>query len=260
MSAAEVAGWPWRGISRTAGCVAGFGLFVGTLLFLLDATHVLGADPSFHKTAAGPLQDEANFWVAFFAHKHHILWDIIARDTLFPLAFVALIVLALATRHAVGQHRPEVQLMTMFFVVGGTVSALSDLIYLAGTDYWRVTGWTAHPAAGMVAVGRSVDTLAALTTWPEAAGFVLLAAALVCLGRLCSTRPELPARLALLAHAEALLLVGIAVAGVTKTDTAYNIFSLLTGALVGPALALWLGLHVASDRKHPITPGATVAH
>jgi hypothetical protein len=46
---------------------------------------VLGADPSFHKTAARPLQDEANFWVAFFAHKHHILWDIIARDTLFLL-------------------------------------------------------------------------------------------------------------------------------------------------------------------------------
>jgi hypothetical protein len=85
MSPAEVDGWRWGGISRTAGYVAGFGLFVGTLLFLLDATHVLGADPSFHKTAARPLQDEANFWVAFFAHKHHILWDIIARDTLLLL-------------------------------------------------------------------------------------------------------------------------------------------------------------------------------
>jgi hypothetical protein len=234
------------------------GLFVGTLLFLFDATHVLGADPSFHKTGAGPLQDEANFWVAVFAHKHHILWDIIARDTLFPLAFVALMALALAAREAVGQRRPEGQLMTMFFVVGGTVSALADLIYLAGTDYWRVTGWSAHPAAGMVAVGRSVDTLAALTTWPEAAGFVLLAAALACLGRLCGTRTPLPARLAPLAYLEALLLIGIALAGVTKADTAYNIFSLLTGAIVGPALALWLGLHLGSHETHSVTSGEGV--
>ena len=112
----------------------------------------------------------------------------------------------------------------------------------------------------MVAVGRSVDTLAALTTWPEAAGFVLLAAALACLGRLCSTHTRLPARLALLAYLEALLLIGIALAGVAKADTAYNIFSLLTGALVGPALALWLGLHLGGDRTHPITPRAPTPH
>jgi hypothetical protein len=241
----------WRRVGRGSGYLAAAALLVGTVLFLLDATDVLGAGPEFHRTAAGPLQDEANFWVAYFAHQHHIVWDVIARDCLFPLAFVALIVLSLAIRNLVLSERPEAQLMTNFFVVGGVVSALSDLLYLGGTDYFRETGWTAQPAARMVAVGRSTEVFNALTRWPEAAGFVILAGALVCLGRLCHVRAELPSKLGLLVYLEALLLVGIAIAGVMRTDTTYNIFSLLTGALVGPAVGLWLGWHLGKPaRKH----------
>jgi hypothetical protein len=234
----------WRRVGRSAGYVAGIGLFVGTLLFLLDALNALGASPDYHATAAGPMQDEANFWVAYFAHQHHILWDIIARDSLFPLSFVALIVLSLAIGNLVGYERPQAQLMVMFFVVGGVLSALADLIYLGGTEYWRVTGWSAQPPAKMVAVGRSSTAVSALTRWPEAAGFLVLAAALVCLGRLARGEAQLPSRLAVLVNLEALLLVGIAIAGVMQADTAYNIFSLLTGALIGPAVGLWLGRHL----------------
>jgi hypothetical protein len=255
-TAAEV----WRRIGRIAGYVAGIGLFVGTLLFLLDALDALGSSPDYHATAAGPMQDEANFWVAYFAHQHHILWDIIARDSLFPLAFVALIVLSLAIGNLVGYERPQAQLMVMFFVVGGVLSALADLIYLGGTEYWRVTGWSADPAAKMVSVGRSSTAVEALTRWPEAAGFLLLAAALVCLGRLAGTRAQLSSRLTLLVNVEALLLVGIAVAGVMQSDTAYDIFSLLTGALVGPAVALGLGRHFGRPAtSRPIAETAPVA-
>jgi hypothetical protein len=214
------------------------------VLFLLDALDALGASPDYHATPAGPMQDEANFWVAYFAHQHHILWDIIARDSLFPLAFVSLIVLTLAVGNLVGYERPEAQLMVMFFVVGGILSALADLIYLGGTEYWRVTGWSTEPPARMVAVGRSSTAVDALTRWPEAAGFLVLAAGLVCLGRLARSRAQLPSRLAWLVNVEALLLVGIAIAGVMQSDTAYNIFSLLTGALIGPAVGLWLGRHL----------------
>jgi hypothetical protein len=250
----------WRRVGRSAGYLAGIGLFVGTLLFLLDALNALGASPDYHGTAAGPIQDEANFWVAYFAHQRHILWDIIARDSLFPLAFVALIVLSLAIGNLVGYERPQAQLMVMFFVVGGVLSALADLIYLGGTEYWRVTGWSADPPARMVSVGRSSTAVEALTRWPEAAGFLLLAAALVFLGRLAGTRPQLSSRLTLLVNVEALLLVGIAVAGVMQSDTAYNIFSLLTGALVGPAVALGLGRHFGRPATNrPIAETAPAA-
>jgi hypothetical protein len=247
----------WRRIGRGAGYLVAICLAVATLLYLLDALDALGAGPTYHATSAGPLRDEARWWVAYFAHQHRILWDIIARDTLFPLAFVALIVLALAIRN-VGRsaRRPEAQLMVVFFVVGGVFSALSDLVYLGASEYWRTTGWSAEPASKMVAVGRSSGALEALTRWPEAAGFVVLAAALVCLARLSGDRGELPSRLPLLANIEALLLIGAALAEATHADTAYDVFSLLTGALVGPTVAAWAGWSLGRTAGAPASVSA----
>lgn len=241
----------WRRIGRASGLVAGGALVAGTVLYLLDATDALAASPDYHVTGLGALHDEATYWIAYFSHQRDILWSIVARDTLFPLAFLALIVLALAVRHTIGGDRPSAQLMVAFFVVGGTISTLSDLIFLGASDYWRVTGWTDEPAVRMVAVGYSEGAIESVTTWPEAAGFVVLAAALVCLGMLCRSDSALPSGLGLAAYAEALLLLGIALAGVLGTDTAYDVLSLVTGAIVGPLVAIWLGLHLGRpERQH----------
>jgi hypothetical protein len=229
----------WAGVGRFAGYLAGGALLLGTILYLLDASNALGANND--KEGAPSTLTEAHFWVAQFAHQHHILWDIIARDTLFPVAFMALIVLSLAVRAFVPAQLPNGQLMVAFFVVGGVISILNDLLYLGATDYWRLTGWSQVPAVSMVAAGRSEQAIEALTRWPEAAGFVVLAAALVCLGNLCRSQAALPGRLAVGLYAEAALLVGVALAGVMQTGTPYDVFSLLTGALVGPLVAFWLG-------------------
>jgi hypothetical protein len=230
----------WARVGRASGLVAAAGLFVGTVLYLLDATHVLAADAQYHVTGAGALADEANFWVDYFARQHHVLWDVIARDTLFPVAFLALMVLALAVRRRAGAERPETQLMVVFFVVGGLLAALSDLIYLSASEYWRVTGWSADPPARMVAVGRAEGAVETLNHWPEIAGFVVLAAALVSLAQ-----AGLPSGLAVAARFEALMLLGIAFAEVFHADTAYDVFSLITGALIGPLVAGWLAQHVS---------------
>jgi hypothetical protein len=238
----------WRRVGSAAGYVSGFALLLGTILYLLDATDALGAN-NYKPVGAPSIQNDANYWVAQFAHQHHILWDIIARDTLFPVAFLALIVLSLAVRAFVPADLPNAQLMVAFFVVGGVISMLNDLLYLGATDYWRLTGWSQVPAVSMVAAARSENAIESLTRWPEAAGFVVLALALVCLGNLCRSEGALPDRLALAAYAEAALLVGIALAGVLQTGTPYDIFSLLTGALVGPLVAFWLAQHLGrADR------------
>jgi hypothetical protein len=196
-------------------------------------------------------QDEANFWVATFAHRHDIVWDIIARDTLLPLAFVALIVVALALRQLVGYERPEAQLMVALLIVGGTLSVIADLIFLGDAEFWRLTGWSAHPAATMVAVGRASQAIDLLTRWPEAAGFAILAPGVLCLGRLCRISPGLPTWVGTLAYVEGPLLLGIAVAGVAGWDTAYQAFSLVVGALIAPSLGLGLGR--AFERlSHPV--------
>jgi hypothetical protein len=233
----------WRAVGRAAGYVSGFAFLLGTILYLLDATNALGVN-HYHGTGTPTVAKESAFWVSEFAHEHHILWDVIARDTLFPLAYVALVVLALAVRVVVRADRPNAQLMVAFFVVGGTFAAFADLIYLGATDYWRLTGWSSVPAVSMVAVGRSTQAINALTRWPEAAGFIVLAAAVVCLGNLCRSEAALPTRLAVIAYLEAALLVGIAMAGLMETGTPYDIFSLVTGAIVGPVVAFWLGWHL----------------
>jgi hypothetical protein len=234
----------WRRIAGVAGYVVGASLLAGTILFLLDSLDALGASPDYHPTGS-PMQDEADFWVRYFAHQHHILWDIMLRDSLFPLAFVTLMVLALAARSLAAPGRPEADLMVVFFIVGGVIGAVNDLIFLGEAEWWRITGWNASPPDRMVAIGRSTEAVDRLTVWPEAAGFVVLAAALVCLGRLCRRSSALPSRLGLVAELEAVLLIGIAVAGVLHEDTPYNIASLLTGALFGPLVGVWLGRALA---------------
>jgi hypothetical protein len=235
----------WAGVGRFSGYLAAGALLVGTILFLLDATNALGVN-KYKQVGPPSTQTEQHYWVAQFAHQHHILWDIIARDTLFPLAFMALIALALAVRAFVPPQLPNGQLMVAFFLVGGVISIVNDLLYLSATDYWRLTGWSHVPAVSMVAAGRSEQGIEALTRWPQAAGFVVLAAALVCLGNLCRSQAALPERLAVFVYVEAALLVGVALAEIMETGTPYDMFSLVTGAIVGPLVAFWLGHHLGT--------------
>jgi hypothetical protein len=247
----------WARIGRFAGYLAGGALLIGTILYLLDVRHALGAN-NYKHTGPTSARSDAQAWVAEFAYRHHILWDIIARDTLFPVAFVALIVLALAVRAFVPAQLPNGQLMVAFFSVGGVIAILNDLIYLSATDYWRLTGWSHVPPFRMVAAGWSEQAIVALTRWPEAAGWVVLAAALVCLGNLYRSQAASSRILATAIYTEAALLAGMAVTEVSlQTPTVYNILSLITGALVGPVVAIWLGYHLGTmGRGQPTRPAA----
>src|SRR5437016_4968389 len=183
----------WFRVGRDAGYIAGVGFLVTTVLYLLDAANILGLEATFRRTSAGATQDEANFWAAQFAHMHRILWDVIARDTIGPLAWVALIVLGLAIRRIAGANRPGTQLMALFLLVGGVLQITNSLLYLGDVEFWRITGWSGHPnPVAMVAVGRASVAIGNLTLWPEAFGYLVLAAGLVCLGRLCRSSDELP--------------------------------------------------------------------
>jgi hypothetical protein len=228
-------------MGRAAGYIAGSALLAGTVLFLLDAAGLLGSGPVYRPTGAGPLADQATFYAAYFAHQHHIVWDIIARDTILPVAYLALIIAGLAVRNRTGPRHPDGQFLVTSFIVGGILSILANLTFLAAAEYWRQTGWPARPAASMVAAGQTVQGIQALTHWPEAFGFAVLACGLVALGRLCGQHRIFPASLGALACLEALLLLGIAVTGLIPYDAWYNWLSLAAGAVAGPVLAVWLG-------------------
>ncbi len=241
----------WSSIGRKAGWIAGAALLAGTVLFLLDATGVLGSGPVYHATSAGPVQNQATFYAQLFAHQHHVVWDIIGRDTLIPIAYLALIVVALAVRNVVGERSPAAQLMVGSFVVGGVLSILADLTYLGAAEYWRHAGWSPHPATIMVVVGRTVEGIDTLTHWPEAFGFAVLACGLFALGRLCRKSGHLPDGLGSLAYLEAALLLGVAVTGLIPFDAGYQWLSLAAGAVVGPAVGVWLGTSLGRHAAHP---------
>jgi hypothetical protein len=240
-------------MGRAAGYIAGSALLAGTVLFLLDTTGLLGSGPVYRPTGAGPLVDQATFFAAYFAHQHHIVWDIIARDTIPPAAYLALIIAALAVRNRAGPRHPEGQLLVTSFIVGGIFSILADLTFLAAAEYWRQTGWPVRPAAITVAAGQTAEGIQTLTHWPEAFGFAVLACGLVALGRLCGEHHIFPASLGALAYLEALLLLGIAVTGLIPNDAGYNWLSLAAGAVVGPVLSVQLG----SALGQPDTQAAT---
>jgi hypothetical protein len=247
----------WNRIGRNAGYISGGAFFLTTLLFLLDSADLLAPSPAFHVTAAGRLQDLATYFVAFFAHQHQILWDIALRDTLGPISDVGLIVLVLAIANLLRWRGAAVQLMVLFGSLGAVLMAISSLTFLAEIHYWRATDWIADPAANMVAVGRASAAIDALTVYPEVAGFAALAIGLVYLGRLCRTRDELPSRLSGLAYVEALALLGAGVATVTRLGAAYNVLALVTGVLIAPVLAIWLGRHFAGlDRSQQAASAA----
>jgi hypothetical protein len=236
----------WALIGRNAGYVAGVAFLLGTVLFLLDALDVLGDSPEYHVTSAGPLRDEANFWVAVFAHQRDIVWDIIARDTILPLAFVALIVLGIAIRHLAGPERPDGHLMVTFFAVGGIFAIVADLTYLGAAEFWRIRGWRANPPEIMVAVGRVTEGIDSLTRWPEAAGFAVLALGALYLARLCRMTEALPRWAGLVAVVTAPLLLLIAIADVARWDTTNQIMSLVVGVVLAPVLTIGLGRHLGS--------------
>ena len=77
--------------------------------------------------------------------------------------------------------------------MGGILSIISDLTFLAAAQYWRQPVWPVRPAASTVAAWRTVEGIQVLTQWPEAFGFAVLACGLVALGRLCGKHRIFPA-------------------------------------------------------------------
>ena len=240
----------WRRAARTAGLVAGACLAGQTVLFLLDETGLLAESPDYVETSAGRAADLATYYAAFFAYQHDILWDIAVRDTLGPIAYLALMVVALSAANVLGPRRMVSQLVVLFFVVGGLLAALSDLVYLTTTIYWRQTGWEAAPTENMIAAGRSAEAINAVTTYPQYAGFTVLALGLLCVARAARTRVVVSTPVGLLAVGLAAALLGIVVAEVVHLDTVFEVLALVAGVLLAPAVAIGLGRDVARAASH----------
>ena len=233
----------WARIGRLAAYVAAIGFLVTTVLYLLDVYDVLDPTPSYVRTPAGQLHDESQFWAAIFQHQHAIVWDVIVRDVFGPVAFMALIVVAVAFRRLTTGDRPERQLMVTFLGAGGVISAIASLLYLGNVEFWRLPWGPIQPGGetSAIAVGRATTAINNLTTWPEAFGYLVLAVGIVCLGSLTRRDARLPHRLGTFAYVTAVALVALATATMMDADGARSVFALAVGAVLAPVLCIWLG-------------------
>lgn len=246
---------PWARVARVSGWTAAAALVTTTVLYLLDATDALAASPAYHRTSAGVLADQADWYVAYFHRQHEILWSIVARDLVGPAGFVALAVLGVAVLRLTGWARPSAALAALLLAVGAVLHVVSDLLYLGEVSYWRETGWSPDPAALMVAIGRASEALDHTTTYLEAVSYLVLAAALVGLAAVCRSDLRVPSWLGPLALVESAGLVVLFLGIALQQDTLFQVAGAATGVVIGPVFAAVLGRRVGAALA---TEGASV--
>ena len=241
----------WVRVALVAGWVAGVGLVLQTGLFLLDAANVLADQPEFVRTEAGAELDRAQYYADYFDRQHSILWDIVVRDTVGPVAFLALAIWALAVVSVLRPVGPGGPLTIFFFTVGSVLHVVSDLIYLSLERIWRFEGFSADPPGPMNSFGAAVDAVDLSTTYLEASSYLVLAAGAWCLARLVLRDGRIPRWLGVVAGIEAAALVLLSFGIALQLDLLFQIGGALAGMLLGPLVAIGLGYAL---RRADITP------
>lgn len=246
----------WAKAAKGWGLFAGVAFAVATVAYLVQATGLIGSEPTYTSTSAGQLQDEATFWVAFFAYRHDTLWDYVLRDGLFFFAFLGFIPIALAANVATGGRRAAVQIAAAFIAVGAVFGAFNAVTFFVDVSWWRGTGWEQVPAALMDAIGRGTELTDDLSAWCGIAANAALAVGLTYLGVACLTEPALSRPIGWVALATAALEVADIAAGqITGLDAAQNVLGLITGVLLAPVIAIGLGLRLSTVLStRPSTP------
>lgn len=229
----------WNRLGAVAAYFGGLAFLAVIVLTTLDNLGALGSAPSYQQTSAGLLADESAFWKGQYAHQHAILWDILLRDSLQPLAFVAVILVALAVLNAVGPRRAIAQMATALLALGALGGCLDALAWLTMAQYWR-SDWSSADPTIMVAVGRDTEAITNLSHQFTAFSSIATAGGLLLLGFLAGANGLLPRRLRYLAWAGAVLLTLSVALAQTSLDTLSSVVTLL-GVLVFPPLLFWLG-------------------
>ena len=239
--AGAVAVASWNRVAVISGWVAGVGLAAQTALFLLDAAQLLADEPEFHRTGAGVEVDRAQYYEDFFNRQHAILWDIVLRDTVGPIAFLALAIWALAVVFRLRPVGPVGPMTVFFFTVGSVLHIVQDLIYLSLERFWRFDGFSADPPGPMNAIGAAVEAVDIATTYLEASSYLVLALGAECLARLVLRDDRIPRWLGVAARIEgaALVLLGFGIA--LQQDLLFQIGGGFAGIVLGPVVAIGLG-------------------
>jgi hypothetical protein len=236
----------WGPIARIAGIFAGIAFFVATIAFLVEATGLLAEQPTYVRTAAGQIADDAAFYVTALAYQKAVLWDYVLRDGLYFFAYLALIPLGLALRELTGPRRAAQQLAAAFLFVAAIFGCMNAFQTFIPLGYWRGTGWEEVPATTMVTIGRVLNVVEGMTKWDSIASNITLAIAMVFVGRVIRDSGFAPKWLGSFAWLGAAVLASLAVSSVIPgTNVVYDLLALVIGVLIAPVLSAALGIFLA---------------
>jgi hypothetical protein len=228
----------WTRVALVSGWVAAVGLVIQTVLFLLDAANVLAAEVQFQRTGAGVEVDRAQYYADYFERQRAILWDIVVRDAVGPVAFVALAIWALAVVFRLGPAGPIGPLTVFFFTVGSVLHVVSDLVFLSLERFWRFEGWSADPPGPMNSFGAAVDAIDISTIYLEASSYLVLAAGAWCLARMITHDGRVPRWLGVAAGIEAAALVLLCLGIALQQDLLFRIGGGFAGIVLAPLVAI----------------------
>ncbi len=234
----------WRRWGRVAGYIAGPVFFLQTVLVLLDVAGVLAPLTGVSDTPAGVMEDLATYYVAANERMHTIWWDPALRDTLGPIGYVALMVLVIAVVRVAGTHQPRDEIAVLLVVLGGSLGALNDLMYLSYTRWWFHGGF--RPTPDIVAFGTTLDAIDNLGTYLQRAGYLLLSLGFLLLAPTFGRIRHGWRWLSLLARLEAVALVAWVLNDVAQTGTTRYIAATAAGLVLGPALTIMAGYAIAT--------------
>jgi len=234
----------------------GSAFLLQTVLFLLDATGMLAPQIGFVDTPATVMEDLATYFVATHERMHTIWWDAALRDAAGPIGYLALMVLVLAVVRVVGRRQPREEVGLLVVVLGGSLGALDDLMYLSYTRWWRLGG--CRPDSDIVAFGVTFDAIGNVATHFLWAGQILLALGFVLLAPTVGRLRRGWGWLSHLARLEAVALIASVLADVAETGTARYILGIAAGLFLGPALAVLVGHGLGTGRSDPEHERVTV--
>jgi hypothetical protein len=234
----------WRRWGRTAGYIAGPVFLLQTVLFLLDATGVLAPQIGFVDTPASVMDDLATYYVAANERMHTIWWNVAVRDVAGPIGFLALMVLIIAVVRVSGTRQPRAELSVLLVVLGGSLAALNDLMYLSYTHWWIHGGF--RPSSDIVPFGVTLDAIDNVGTYCLRAGYLLIALGFVLLAPTLGRLRYGWQWLSLLARLEAVDLMAWIVTDVGQMGTAHYIVAVAAGVILGPLLAVAAGHALAT--------------
>lgn len=244
----------WARIGRWAAYLGAVGLFTESVLFLLDSLNVLA--PAVSEPSGGNPDDRvATHYGGWFARQHTLWWDIAVRDSVGPLGLLSLVVAVVALVCWLRRRDPSAVLLMLLFGMGALLSAGSDLVYLNLVNYWRFD-WRHATTVNMIASGRAAEAIDSITFYPQAAGYLLLALALWCLRVLARSEPRIPRWVAWVALLEAIALPLIVVTSIVGPEAIYSLLALLTGAILGPLLAIGLARTLSPPGRWTPQPGS----